>query len=122
MRTLRFLIIAALLAPPLTSSAQTVERTIDLSAFGWGRVYAHPVDTDGTPLTEEWAVQHQDTQHWRVIAVRGGGLCIGPWFDPRPSAMYGVSIGTVAGRSKLLVAPAFTSATLTIVSLQTPGC
>jgi hypothetical protein len=36
--------------------------------------------------------------------------------------MHGVSIGMVAGRSKLLVTPAFSSGTLTIVALTTPSC
>jgi hypothetical protein len=126
--------LAALLALSAPALAQTVERTIDLTQFGWGRVQAIPVDTDGNPNTEEWAVQGTDfwdtqnanTGKWRVVAVRQGGLCVGDWFDPRPVPQAAASIVRINGRDKLMAtdASAFSvgSGRLTIVSLDTPQC
>jgi len=99
--------------------AQTIDRTIDLSHFGWGWVEAYPADTDGIPATEEWAVRSFTTGQWRVIAVRAS-LCIGPWFTPTGYGPFaGVSVVTVGGRSQLRVG---TGQLFTLVSLDTPTC
>jgi hypothetical protein len=116
----RVLLVSLLFAVP--ASAQTVERTIDLSELGWGHVQAVPVDTDANPATEEWAIRSMTTNHWRVVAVREHGLCVGDWFDPRPSGLYGVTVATIGGQSKLLVTKAFTAGPLLIVRLDTPRC
>ena len=118
-----------------SASAQTVERTIDLSSLGWGLVTPHMVETDGNPATEEWAIQGtffgfsvNQGGNWRVVAVRNGGLCVGEWFNP--------GAGTVAltrgvdGRSRLLVTETaynwkvnnIPQQTARVVLLDTPNC
>jgi hypothetical protein len=104
------------------SSAQSVERSIDLTQLGWGHVTATPVDIDGDRLTEEWLVEQTATGLYRVVAVRAGGLCLGAWFNPRPPATFtAVVLGRLAGRDVLLVRNSFASV-LTVVTLDTPAC
>jgi hypothetical protein len=137
----RTLILVALLALPGSAFAQTVERTIDLTSLGWGNVQAIPVDTDANPYTEEWAIRGVDGfTHdpnafsnrglWRVVAVRNSGLCVGSWFDPRPTALHAVELVSIGGRAKLIVTTAFSAFggdpddgnPMYIVSLDTPQC
>jgi hypothetical protein len=125
----RTLILVALLALPGSAFAQTVERTIDLSQFGWGKVSATPVNADGNPATEEWLIQSRDSLNprYRVVAVRNGGLCVGEWFNPIPEGQFGTHpvLGRIGNRDVLVINSAAlfapTSA-LTIVSLDTPQC
>jgi hypothetical protein len=114
------------------AEGQTVERTINLDALGWGGIQAYPVDTDASAATEEWAVV--STQYgnpgntwgqWRVIAVRAGGLCVGDWFDPRPAGIGRVGVARINGVDKLIVNDSEYGEgpqRLTIVSLNTPSC
>lgn len=110
---------------PASAPAQTVERTIDLSALGWGTIEATPAETDGNTQTEEWVAHSYDTNQWRVVAVRPEGLCAGPWFLPPgvgTNPFIGVEIITVAGRSKLKVSGGVYAQTFTLIALSTPDC
>jgi hypothetical protein len=121
----------SLFAVPAT--AQTVERTIDLSALGWGKLTKPlPVDTDGNPATREWVVQSADFDngrlgHWRVITERAEGLCVGDWFDPRRTPSSSAHLVTEDGRDKLIVSHGSilsfgTDGRYDIVRLDTPRC
>lgn len=114
-------------------SAQTVERSFDLSSLGWGMISAELVNTDDDPTTEEWAVQGFDGFFgnyglWRVVAIRPSGACIGPWFDPRPNGSYAATVTLQKeGRARLVVSDTSyvgwqVQQTLTVVRLDTPTC
>jgi hypothetical protein len=129
-------LVVALLALSSPAFAQTVERTIDVSAMGWGPVQVHAVETDGDPATEEWLVfqltwQKPAEDKWRrfdlyrVVAVRDGGPCIGDWFDPLPPNSDGIQV-TIARRGSVdkLLMHDFAGGTyrLHVVGLTTPVC
>jgi hypothetical protein len=110
---------------------QTLERTIDLSGLGWGKLSRPlPVDTDGNPHTNEWVVQSAELPRlgqWRVVAERPGGLCIGEWFDPRESPASAITLVREGGRDKLLVShgSAFDfglGQRYDLIRLDTPAC
>jgi len=116
------------------SAAQTVERSYDLTAAGWGPVTITPIDADGDPATEEWAVRQPATlvdgqfvEAWRVVAIRGR-LCVGEWFRVPGLVDRGqVSIHMIGRRSKLLVSRVAFSWTglqyaADVIALDMPPC
>lgn len=117
------------------ASAQTVERTIDLSQLGYGNIDAQPVEVDGNPATEEWLLWEQTflgTGRMRVVAVRAS-LCVGDWFDPKQSSISTVRVERFGDRDKLTVRNASgfvltstgvltTGSTISIVGLVLPPC
>ena len=115
-------LVFALVAVP--AFAQSQRTTIDLSAFGWGTVEAFPVDTDGVPFTEEWAIRSFDTNQWRVVAVRPEGLCVGAWFavSDGSNPFIGTQLVRVGATDKLKVSTGVYSQVFTLVSLDTPPC
>lgn len=116
-------VVAILLSTP--AAAQQVERQIDLTALGWGNISAYPVETDGNPVTEEWAIRSNETNAWRVVSLRAS-LCAGPWFavaSPLPGGVPLAEVVSIGGLSKLRVTAAFMPASLfNIVGLTTPQC
>jgi hypothetical protein len=133
----RALLVVAMLSLSSSVFAQTVERTIDLGALGWGQVQVQAVETDGDPATEEWLVFQLTWQKlpndnwrrfdlWRVVAVRDNGPCVGDWFDPRPPNDDGVRVEIARRGSvdKLLMHQTEPSGAqrLYIVGLTTPEC
>ena len=78
-----FALVFVLVAAPVFG--QQLIRHVDLSAFGWGTIEATWVDIDANPDTEEWAVFSWDRGQWRVVSVRNGQFCAGPWFHVGPS-------------------------------------
>jgi hypothetical protein len=131
----RALLVVALLTLSSSAFAQTVERTIDVTAMGWGPVQVHAVETDGDPTTEEWLVSQLPWQwldgRWhrfdlyRVVAVRDNAPCIGDWFDPRPPSNASVLVDVARrGAVDKLLMHDFMDGTyrLHVVSLTTPQC
>lgn len=117
MKTIAFVLAMSVSA----SAAQTVERMIDLSALGWGTVVEHAIDADGNPHTEEWAIESLETHQWRVVAVRSGVICAGPWFTPAGFVPFFTSARpiTIGGATKLRVG---TQTQFRIVRLDVPPC
>jgi hypothetical protein len=115
------------------ATAQTVERTIDLSGLGWGRIDLTAVDADGDPRTREWLVttldDAGDPQSYRVVAERSGSYCTGHWFTPqarRADAWVTVKVITEAGAHKLLVTERWGffghGMTVRTIRLDLPSC
>lgn len=100
--------------------AQTVERTFDLNALGWGPVSAPlAIETDGDLATLEWLVAKSFSTEKRVVAERNGGLCAGPWFSPTTSLVASIDVRRVGLIHKLFV----TEGTITKqIALLTPTC
>lgn len=61
------------------------------------RVY-WDVELDGRPETQEWVVNAvgpgplQGMMRNAQLPGANGGLCVGPWYDPRPTALRGVPL------------------------------
>ena len=115
------LVLFVLAASPVF--AQTIERSIDLLAFGWGPLDTPiSVETDGDFSTSEWLVKTVDgTNRYRVVAERNGAICVGAWFTPSPSPFSAVSLQRVGVTHKLVVRP-YGGTTVTLLSLDTPVC
>ncbi len=116
-----------------TASAQTIERTIDITGFNWGAdVSARPVDTDGSPSTEEWLVQRPFNE-FLVVTVRPGQVCVGEWFSPELPIWSATAVEIVRDGpvDKLIFTvlsgfsfPIVTSGThvVKVIRLDTPSC
>lgn len=117
------------------ASAQRLERTIDLSALGWGHL-EEPVDidTDGNPATNEWLLvrlpqSFSDVNvvltEYQVVAERPSGLCVSGWFSVSAKP-FGTKVRVIqrGGISKLQVFEGawFGIRPVSIWSLDTPPC
>lgn len=120
MRAILALAFASLMLVP--ASAQTVESTLDLSALGWGGIDTpEPIETDGDFTTREWLIRSYETNLFRVVAERGGTICAGPWFNPKPHMFAPVALRRL-GVTHVLLVRAVAQEVVTIVRLDTPSC
>lgn len=111
-----------LVASLVTVSAQTIDRVLDLSALGWGRLESPKgIDTDGNPATIEWLIQSLDTFQYRVVAERNGGICAGPWFSAGGNLFQVTHLEKVGPVHKLLVS-VMGANQITQIALLTPSC
>jgi hypothetical protein len=114
---------------------QTLERTIDLSGLGWGKVQVLPVEADGLAHTREWLVTRLDAadapEAYRVVVERPGGYCAGGWFLPRTPTPMPLSWETAEliqdrGIHKFLVVERWGFFThgmrVTLITLDLPRC
>lgn len=115
------------LAASVHLSAQTVERSIDVSAFGYEAHNVRPVDADGDASTEEWLAEPRQTGgRYQVIAVGAAGVCFGAWFDPGDGLPLHTATVSRLGARDVLVVREFLLFTfgpaLRVVGLTRPPC
>lgn len=115
-----FVFVLALAVP---AAAQTMGASIDLASFGWGNLDTPVgIETDGNPYTVEWLIRSLDNPgQVRVVAVRGSGICAGPWFNPTAVMFSGATITRVGNVDKILVRT-YGSTVVQSFDLNTPAC
>lgn len=148
----------AFVVAPCAPNAQTVVADFvipEVAKTPYRYVSARPVDADGNPATDEWLLRYEQppeagptespwiwNQQYRVVAIRNGRLCIGPWFRPliEPTEEATVELRRYPdGRDRFLVnmtlgleelpptehtpgRPAQTYTRVRVVDLDVPGC
>ena len=80
------LLVALALLLPAAANAQTLVVDVDKgTVVGLGPESLWPAELDGDLTTREW-IQYRvlPTDEWQLrgVALRGGGVCTGDWFNP----------------------------------------
>lgn len=105
------------------AAAQTLGPSMDLAAFGWGNLDTpQGIETDGNPATVELLIKSLDTPgQVRVVALRNGGFCAGPWFTPATALFSNGTVTRIGNVDKILVRT-YGSPIVQSVDLNTPVC